>query len=90
MANKGLLLVTMEPAAGAEDEFNDLRHRALRAACRPAWFQSASRSACIEGWPRYVAIYDLEGTAALDTDAYRAVSVPNSTSWSKRVAAAIR
>ena len=48
-------------------------------------FQSASRWVCIEGWPRYVAIYDLEGTAALDTDAYRAVWGPNSTSWSKRV-----
>lgn len=86
MANKGLLLVTMEPAAAAEDEFNDwydTEHFPQRAGL--PGFQSASRWVCIEGWPRYVAIYDLEGTAALDTDAYRAVSGPNSTSWSKRV-----
>ena len=62
MANKGLLLVTMEPAAAAEDEFNDwydTEHFPQLAAARPG-FQSASRSVCIEGWPRYVAIYDLE------------------------------
>jgi hypothetical protein len=86
MANKGFLLVTMEPAAGAEDEFNDwydTEHFPQRAGL--PGFESASRWVCFEGWPRYLAIYDLTGTDALASDAYRAVSGPNSTPWSKRV-----
>ncbi len=84
--SKGLLLVTMEPAAGAEDEFNDwydTEHVPQRAGL--PGFETASRWVCLDGWPRYVALYDLTGTAALETDAYRAVSGPNSTPWSKRV-----
>jgi hypothetical protein len=82
----GLLLVTMEPAAGAEDEFNDwydMEHFPQRSGL--PGFQTASRWVCLEGWPRYVALYDLSGTAALETAAYRAVSGSNSTPWSKRV-----
>ncbi len=84
--NKGLLLVTMEPAASAEDEFNDwydTEHFPQRAAL--PGFETASRWVCLDGWPRYVALYDLAGTAVLETSAYRAVSGPNSTPWSKRV-----
>src|SRR4051794_183446 len=48
--------------------------------------RSAPRSyPTIEGWPRWAALYDLESIEALNSPAYRAVSGPNSTPWSKRI-----
>lgn len=84
--SKGLLLVLMEPPAPLEEEFNDwydTEHFPQRRAL--PGFLSASRWACLEGWPRWAAVYDLESTAALETPEYRAVSGPNSTPWSRRV-----
>lgn len=83
---KGLLLVTMEPPAALEEEFNDWydsEHLPQRRSL--PGFESASRWTCVHGWPRWLAIYDLNSTAALDTPAYAAVSGENSTPWSKRV-----
>jgi hypothetical protein len=83
---KGLLLVTMEPPAGLEDEFNDwydTEHFPQRRGL--PGFETASRWVCIEGWPRWAALYDLESIEALDSPAYRTVSGPNSTPWSKRL-----
>jgi hypothetical protein len=83
---KGLLIVTMEPPAAFEDEFNDwydTEHFPQRRAL-PA-FQSASRWVCLTGWPRWLALYDMETPAAVETPAYHAVSGANSTPWSKRV-----
>ena len=87
-SRKGLLLVTMEPPSSMEDEFNDwydTEHFPQRAGL--PGFESASRWVCIEGWPRWLALYDLASVAAVDTPAYRAVSGMNSTPWSKRVLA---
>jgi hypothetical protein len=83
---KGLLLVTMEPPADLEGEFNDwydTEHFPQRRAL--PGFESASRWVCLEGWPRWLALYDLASPSALETDAYRAVSGPNSTPWSRRI-----
>ena len=79
--SKGLLLVTMEPPASLEDEFNDwydTEHFPQRRGL--PGFESASRWVCIEGWPRWAALYDLESVGVLDSPAYHAVSGPNSTS----------
>jgi hypothetical protein len=84
--NKGLLLVTMEPPAGLEDEFNDwydTEHFPQRRAL--PGFESASRWVCLAGWPRWVAVYDMASVAAVETPEYRAVSGPNSTPWSRRL-----
>jgi hypothetical protein len=84
--NKGLLLVMMEPPASLEEEFNDwydTEHFPQRRAL--PGFENASRWACVGGWPRWLALYDMESTAALDTDAYRAVSGASSTPWSLRL-----
>ena len=84
--SKGLLLVTMEPPASLEDEFNDwydTEHFPQRRGL--PGFESASRWVCIEGWPRWAALYDLESVGVLDSPAYHAVSGPNSTPWSKRI-----
>lgn len=86
MANKGLLLVTMEPSANMEDEFNDwydTEHFPQRRAL--PGFESGSRWVCLEGWPRWLAIYDLASLAVLQTPEYLAVSGGNGTPWSKRV-----
>ena len=83
---KGLLLVLMEPPAPLEEEFNDwydTEHFPQRRALPGVL--TASRWVCLDGWPRWAALYDLESTGALDTPEYRAVSGPNSTPWSKRV-----
>ena len=83
---KGLLLVAMEPPAPLEEEFNDwydTEHFPQRRAL--PGFETASRWVCLQGWPRYVALYDLTSVDALATPEYHAVSGPNSTPWSRRV-----
>lgn len=83
---KGLLLVTMEPPATLEEEFHDWydsEHLPQRLAL--PGFESGSRWVCLSGWPRWLAIYDLSSTAALDDAAYVAVSGANSTPWSRRM-----
>ena len=85
---KALLIVTMEPPAALEDEFNDwydTEHFPQRRAM--PGFESGSRWVCLAGWPRWLALYDLAAPAALETDAYRAVSGVNSTPWSRRILA---
>jgi hypothetical protein len=83
---KGLLLVTMEPPAGLEDEFNDwydTEHFPQRRGL--PGFESASRWVCLQGWPRWIALYDMDSPAAVETPEYRAVSGANSTPWSRRL-----
>jgi hypothetical protein len=81
-----VLIVTMEAPASHEDEFNDwydTEHFPQR--CGLPGFTSGSRWVCLDGWPRWMALYDLDSIAALDTDAYHAVSGPNATPWSRRL-----
>ena len=83
---KSVLMVTMEPPASHEDEFNDwydTEHYPQRLAL--PGFQSGSRWVCLDGWPRWLAYYDLESNGALSTPEYTAVSGPNSTPWSRRM-----
>jgi hypothetical protein len=81
-----LLMVAMEPPAALEDEFNDwydTEHAPQRLAL--PGFASASRWVCIDGWPRWMALYDLASEAAVHTEAYRSVSGEQSTPWSRRI-----
>jgi len=85
-SNKGLLLVTMEPPAGLEDEFNDwydTEHFPQRRAL--PGFESATRWVCLAGWPRWLALYDMASVDAVETPDYLAVSAANSTPWSRRM-----
>ncbi|HEU4381545.1 MAG TPA: hypothetical protein VFR73_23490 [Hyphomicrobiaceae bacterium] len=87
-SGKGLLLVTMEPPAGLEEEFNDwYDHEHLPQRMRMPGFETGARFVCLEGWPRWLALYDLTSLAALKTPEYLAVSLSNATPWSKRIAA---
>ena len=86
MTNNALLIVTMEPPSPLEEEFNDwydTEHFPQRRAL--PGFLSGSRWVCLDGWPRYLALYELESLDALATPEYRAVSDLNSTPWSQRI-----
>lgn len=81
-----LLMVAMEPPAAFEDEFNDwydTEHFPQRLAL--PGFVAASRWVCVEGWPRWLALYDLASEAAVRSDAYRGVSGAHATPWSRRI-----
>jgi hypothetical protein len=81
-----LLMVSMEPPAALEDEFHDwydTEHVPQRLAL--PGFTSGSRWTCIDGWPRWMALYDLASSAAVHSDAYRSVSGERSTPWSRRI-----
>jgi hypothetical protein len=85
---KGLLLVTMEPAAPLEDEFNawyDTEHLPQRKTI--AGIETAQRFVCLTGWPRYLATYDLSSLSVIDGEAYQAVSGSRSSPWSQRMLA---
>lgn len=80
------LAVMMEAPASLEEEFNDwydTEHFPQRLAL-PGFLQGR-RWVCQQGWPRYLAVYDLAGLGALSTGAYLAVSGERSTPWSRRV-----
>ncbi len=88
---KGLLFVTMQPPEGMEEEFNDwydTEHVPERAAL--PGFETARRFVCIEGWPRYLALYDLTQVGALYTPEYLAVAGDRSSPWTKRVTGRVR
>jgi hypothetical protein len=79
-------MVSMEPPAALEEEFNDwydTEHFPQRRAM--PGFLSATRWVCLDGWPRWMALYDLQDRDALESAAYRANAGPHSTPWSRRL-----
>lgn len=87
----GLLLASMEPPAGLEEEFQDWydnEHVPERVGIDGVL--SGVRLVCVEGWPRYVALYDLTSLDVLDGPGYRAVSGDNFSPWSKRILSKVR
>ena len=82
----GILLAMMQPSASEEEEFHDwydTEHVPERAAIQG--FLSAQRFVCIDGFPRYIAAYDLTHHGVLGEPAYLAVSGDKFSPWSKRV-----
>ena len=89
--NKGILLVTMEPPAAIEEEFNDwydTEHIPERAGIRG--FESALRFVCTDGWPRYLAIYDLAYPDVLNEEEYGRFSGKNFGPWTRRIQGKVR
>lgn len=81
-----LMMGMMEPPPEIEGEFHDwydFEHLPSRA--QVPGFLTAHRFVCIEGWPRYVAWYDLESLDVLNTPAYQAISGKNTSPWSRRL-----
>jgi hypothetical protein len=87
MAQKGFLLVLMQPPLTMEEEFNawyDSEHIPERLAVPGV--ETALRFCSPTGAaPKYLAIYDLAAESVLDTDAYKRVAGANSSPWTKRV-----
>jgi hypothetical protein len=82
----GLLLAMMQPPASMEEEFQDwydTEHFPERANCEG--FVTANRFICLDGFPRYLALYDLSSRAVLDGPGYAAVARNRYSQWTKRI-----
>jgi hypothetical protein len=82
----GLLLAMMQPPPTMEEEFQDwydTEHFPERA----GWegFVTAQRLICLDGFPRYLALYDLSSRAVLDGPGYAAVARNRYSQWTKRI-----
>ena len=89
--NKGFLLVLMQPPPTLEEEFNawyDTEHLAERLAV--PGFETALRYVCIDGAPRYLAMYDLARADVLNSPAYLKVAFDNASPWTRRVTSRVR
>ena len=82
----GLLFATMEPPANIEEEFQDwydTEHFPERQSC--PGFLTANRFVCIDGWPRYLAMYDLEDVEVLRGEGYRKIAHAKYSAWTHRI-----
>ena len=87
---KGIMLATMEPPPTMEEEFNDwydTEHFPERK--NTDGFLCAQRYVCLQGWPKYLAFYDLESVDVLQGPAYRAYTGKNLSVWSHRILARV-
>ncbi len=91
IANKGFLLVLMQPPPAFEEEFNawyDTEHIPERVAV--PGFQTGIRFVCIDGAPKYLAMYDLAKPEVLDSPEYASVAGDKSSPWTKRVTRCVK
>jgi hypothetical protein len=91
MANKGFLLVLMHCPPAFEEEFNawyDAEHIPERLAV--PGFETGLRFVCIDGAPRYLAMYDLTNPEILQSPAYLNVAGEKSSPWTRRVTSRVR
>lgn len=87
----GVLLAIMEPDAGQDEEFNDwydLEH--IPHMSGVTGVLTATRWICVEGWPRYLAVYDLEDIEVLKSDSYRGATGSHFTPWTRRILSRVR
>jgi len=91
MPNKGFLLVLMQPPGELEEEFNDWYDTDhIPELLGVPGFETGRRFVCLDGWPRYLALYDLSDLAVLDTPAYQRVAGDNQTAWTRRILRRVR
>ena len=86
----GLMIAMMEPHVLMEEEFQewyDSEHFPERA--RTEGFQTATRAICLDGWPRYVALYDLADLDVLDGPEYGKIARNNYSPWTHRIVARV-
>jgi hypothetical protein len=82
----GLLLVMADIDLAVEQDFNawyEREHLTERMAL--PGFLRARRFTALEGSPKYLALYDLESPAALETPAYRHLIGAGKSAWTKRM-----
>jgi len=88
--NLGLLMATMEPPPAIEEEFQDwydTEHFPERRDCEG--FVTAGRYLCIDGWPKYLALYDLADTGVLQGPGYAKIAVGRYSAWTHRIMAKV-
>jgi hypothetical protein len=86
----GLLLATMEPPANIEEEFQDwydTEHFPERQGC--PGFLTANRFVCVDGFPRYLAMYDLADVEVLRGEDYRKIAHAKYSAWTHRIIAKV-
>lgn len=91
MPEKGFLLVMMQCPPTLEEEFNawyDTEHLPERLAV--PGFETALRFVCLDGNPRYLAMYDLARHDVLESPAYLKVAYDQSSPWTRRVTSRVR
>lgn len=84
--NRALLLVMMDIDPAHEADFNrwyEEEHIPERMAI--PGFLSARRFEAIEGGPKYLALYELEGPEVLESEAYRYRYGEGRTEWTQRI-----
>jgi hypothetical protein len=84
--SKGILIVTTNPPADMEEEFNawyGQEHIPERLAV--PGFERAQRYYLADGTRRYLALYDVRAFDVFDSPAYLATSGDNNTPWTKRI-----
>jgi len=87
MAQKGFLLVLMQPPPTIEEEFNawyDTEHVPERLSV-PGVETAVRFCSTTDAAPKYLAMYDLAAESVLDSDAYKKVAGANSSPWTRRV-----
>lgn len=86
MSNYGLLMAMMTPPADLEGEFNawyDTEHVPERLSA--PGFLGARRWVANDAPAGYLALYDLESPAALQSPEYLSMAGPNRTEWTARI-----
>lgn len=84
--DRGLLLFMTDINPALEDEFNrwyEEEHLPERRAI--PGFLSARRFRCIEGGPKYLALYDLESPAVLQSPPYLKIMGASKSPWTLRM-----
>jgi hypothetical protein len=82
----GLLLAMMQPPPSMEEEFQDwydTEHFPERAHTKG--FLTAARFTCLDGWPRYLALYDLANPEVLRGPDYARIAGHRYSAWTRRV-----
>lgn len=91
MTQMGLLAALMDPATAQEDEFNEwYDNEHLTHMQGVTGVLTATRFVAVEGWPRYLALYDLDTLATLQSDSYRSVTGGGFSPWSRRMLRDVR
>jgi len=89
-SQRGLLFAAMEPSPELEEEFQhwyDSEHFPERR--DTPGFLTAARFVCIDGWPRYLAMYDLTDIDVLSGPDYAKIAVDNYSRWTGRIIARV-
>jgi hypothetical protein len=82
--NRAVLMVMMEPPRELEAQFHDWYDLELVPDhLRVPGIISGSRWVCVDGWPRHMAMYDLDSLAVLGSEAYRSITAERFSAWSK-------